>query len=373
MKKIITSLASSRNLIISVLVALILLIVGYLVITSRAATSPDLNADGKVDVIDLSTLLTNFGKTGTGIKGDINQDSVVNVTDLSVILSKWGTVTTTPTPTTGVSTYFGACPANPGGTGTSAQGTVLSKFGTGAAARVFHGSDLTSGPSHASGVSIVHASFKPSVSQVNSGALDAQIEALIQRTQAGDVIEFWHEPDNNGLTGTGITEMIKAKNRLYEIKQRIKPSVLVAATMTGGFFANYTSESERQPWYGLKGDLVGLDADGVHDSSGPTYDTSYSDEISGVKTFMTRNPSAGWIGWSVPEHGTSRQPWDTTGTPRANWFTAQTKLMIDNGAYYVMLFDYNTGAHNLSDDYNQVLPGTPEHTVWKNLVAGNPH
>ncbi|MDF2460959.1 MAG: Dockerin type domain [Candidatus Saccharibacteria bacterium] len=357
---------------------------GALWFATRAAYSAtsDLNSDGKVDVMDFSILLSNWSKTASGLKGDLDGNGTVNIIDLSTLLSHWGSAVATPTPTPatptptpptgGINTYIGACPANPGGTSLTAAQSVLNKWGTGAAIRQFNG-DITTGPNHPSGASIVHTSYRPSVSQVNSGALDTQIEALIQRTPAGDVIEFYHEPDNDGLTGTGITDMIKAKNRLYEIKQRVKPTVLVAATMTGGFFANYTSESVRQPWYGLKGDLVGLDADGVHDSTGPTYDTSYADEIAGVKTFMTRNPSAGWIGWGVPEHGTSRQPWDTTGTPRANWFAAQTKLMIDAGARYVMLYDYNTSAHQLANDYNQILTGTPEFTVWNNLVDNNPH
>jgi hypothetical protein len=286
------------------------------------------------------------------------------------------TPTPTPTPTqspTTLGTYFGACVANPGGTSATAMQTVVNKWGTGSAVRVFNGSDISTGPAHPTGVSVVHASYKPSVASVNSGALDAQIEALILRTQPGDTIEFWHEPDNDGLTGQGITDMINAKNRLYEIKQRIKPSVNVAATMTGGFFANYTSESVRSLWYGLKGDLIGLDADGVHDTTGPTYDMTYADEITGVKNFIARNAANGWKGFGVPEHGTSRQPWDTTGQARANWFAAQTKLFIDAGARYVMLYDYNTSAHNLVDDYNQIYSGTPEYTLWRNLVAGNPH
>jgi hypothetical protein len=247
---------------------------------------------------------------------------------------------------------------------------VITKWGSGTAIRQFFGSDITKGPNHPSGATVVHSSYKPDVASVNNGSLDAQITALIQRTQAGDIIEFYHEPDNDGLDATGIANMIAAKNRLYDLKQQVKPSVNVAATMTGGFFASYTSESTRVPWYSLRGDLVGLDADGVHDTTGPTYDMTYADEIAGAKTFMTRNTT--WKGWTVPEHGTSRQPWDTTGNARANWFSAQIKLFIDNGAYAVMLYDYNTSAHNTSTNYNQVYAGTPEFTVWTGAIAGSP-
>lgn len=278
--------------------------------------------------------------------------------------------TTAPPPLPAHSTYIGACPANPGGQSLSAATTVISKWGSGSAIRQFFSSDLTRGPNHPVGASVVHSSYKPSVSAVNSGSLDNQIKALIQRTPAGDIIEFYHEPDNDGLNPSGITAMIAAKNRLYDLKQQVKPSVKVAATMTGGFFANYSSESKRAPWYGLRGDLIGLDADGVYDTSGPTYDISYTDEIAGVKAFMTHSSS--WKGWTVPEFGTARQPWDMTGSARASWLSQQMKLFVDGGAYAVMLFDYNTSGHDTSTNYNQIKTGTPEFTVWKNAIAGNP-
>ncbi len=48
----------------------------------------DINRDGKVDVFDLSTLLTNWSRTGTSTS-DLNADSVVNIFDLSILLSRW--------------------------------------------------------------------------------------------------------------------------------------------------------------------------------------------------------------------------------------------------------------------------------------------
>jgi len=65
------------------------------------ATSADLNGDGKVDISDLSVLLSNFGKSGSGIKGDLNADAKVNLSDLSVLLSQFGgggNPSPTPTP-----------------------------------------------------------------------------------------------------------------------------------------------------------------------------------------------------------------------------------------------------------------------------------
>jgi chitodextrinase len=48
----------------------------------------DINHDGKVNVYDLSTLLSNWGKTGTNTS-DLNGDGVVNIIDLSIMLSAW--------------------------------------------------------------------------------------------------------------------------------------------------------------------------------------------------------------------------------------------------------------------------------------------
>src|SRR5690349_7650235 len=57
--------------------------------TPLAATSADLNGDGKVNLSDLSILLTNYDKTNAA-KGDINGDGSVNLTDLSILLSQFG-------------------------------------------------------------------------------------------------------------------------------------------------------------------------------------------------------------------------------------------------------------------------------------------
>ncbi len=49
--------------------------------------SADLNGDGKVNLVDFSILLFNWGKSGT--IADINQDGTVNLTDLSIMLFNW--------------------------------------------------------------------------------------------------------------------------------------------------------------------------------------------------------------------------------------------------------------------------------------------
>lgn len=53
-------------------------------------TPGDLNNDNVVDALDLSTLLTNWGKNGmTAAQGDINNDDTVDALDLSTLLTNW--------------------------------------------------------------------------------------------------------------------------------------------------------------------------------------------------------------------------------------------------------------------------------------------
>jgi hypothetical protein len=79
-------------------------VVGGVVIWKSFANTPsqsygDLNNDGKVDILDLSMLLSNYGSNNTA--EDINSDSLVNIFDLSILLSHYGSsvpVTVPPAP-----------------------------------------------------------------------------------------------------------------------------------------------------------------------------------------------------------------------------------------------------------------------------------
>ena len=52
----------------------------------------DANGDGKVDVNDLTIVLTNFGQTGTTwSQGEFTGDGTVDVNDLTIVLSNYGT------------------------------------------------------------------------------------------------------------------------------------------------------------------------------------------------------------------------------------------------------------------------------------------
>jgi hypothetical protein len=49
----------------------------------------DLNDDNKVDIFDLSILLTRWGSNDT--TADLNHNGTVDIFDLSILLSHWGT------------------------------------------------------------------------------------------------------------------------------------------------------------------------------------------------------------------------------------------------------------------------------------------
>lgn len=57
--------------------------------STSAAIPGDTNNDGRVNVTDLSVLLTNYG--GATATCDFNKDGVVNIIDLSILLSHYGT------------------------------------------------------------------------------------------------------------------------------------------------------------------------------------------------------------------------------------------------------------------------------------------
>lgn len=50
----------------------------------------DLNLDGKVNIADLSIMLSDWGDTTNSV-ADLNHDNIVNITDLSIFLRNWGT------------------------------------------------------------------------------------------------------------------------------------------------------------------------------------------------------------------------------------------------------------------------------------------
>ena len=54
----------------------------------------DANGDGKVDINDLTVVLTNYGQStgmGSWAKGDFNTDGKVDINDLTIVLTNYGT------------------------------------------------------------------------------------------------------------------------------------------------------------------------------------------------------------------------------------------------------------------------------------------
>ena len=90
-----------------VFLGLVSALVGTAVLAAILAAAPnalkgDINGDNKVDVSDLSLLLTNFGKPvsqTTNANTDINLDGTVSITDLSVLLTNFGKTGPSDVPT----------------------------------------------------------------------------------------------------------------------------------------------------------------------------------------------------------------------------------------------------------------------------------
>jgi hypothetical protein len=266
--------------------------------------------------------------------------------------------------------YFGAA-------SNSGVNLVMSKFGTGSAYRHFFSSgDLTLRATRATGMSILHVSYKPDMATVASGSLDSQIVALVNSLHAGDILTFHHEPDNNGWNSTQIASWKAGHNHLYDIKQSTKPSVYVAPVFVGSMFASYTSNTLRNTWAtGLRADFMGWDADGVHITTAESnYNRiTYLDEIQNCETYMAHPTNSGMNAMTIGEHMTARvNPPDPTGNLRATWFSQQTQLFIDHGAYAVLCWDVNPAGHNTATNFNILPNPSPELTVWKNRVAANP-
>ena len=68
---------------------------------SQVAPLPgNVNLDGRVDVNDLTIVLTNFGKSGMAWnEGDLNGDGTVDVNDLTIVLSSFGQTAASSSPT----------------------------------------------------------------------------------------------------------------------------------------------------------------------------------------------------------------------------------------------------------------------------------
>ncbi len=49
----------------------------------------DVNGDGKVDEIDFSLLMSQWGQTGSNLSADLNHDGVVDELDFAILMANW--------------------------------------------------------------------------------------------------------------------------------------------------------------------------------------------------------------------------------------------------------------------------------------------
>lgn len=281
----------------------------------------------------------------------------------SVTGSDGQTATWSASWTVGSVTRFGACPTNPGGTSAAAAQTVVTKMGTGAAVRQFMTSILD-WPTVPTG-SLMWRSYKPATT-----VTDAQIDALLMAA-AGHLVTFWHESDNDGLTATARAARIALMNRLYDRNVALGRPATIVPIFTGGFFADYGTQANRDLWASVKGDLIGVDMDGVHDTTAPI-GISYADETAEVMDWIAAHPECD--GWAIGEFGTSRQPYDATGVMRRDWMAAQVGVFLAAPIKptVINVYDYDTSAHNgATTDYNRLNDPSPELDYWRSLVAQN--
>jgi hypothetical protein len=70
-------------------------------VSADGKSQGDLDNNGKVDIIDLSTLLSNYGTTNT--VADANGNGTVDIIDLSIVLSNYGKTIAATAPTVSLS------------------------------------------------------------------------------------------------------------------------------------------------------------------------------------------------------------------------------------------------------------------------------
>lgn len=249
-------------------------------------------------------------------------------------------------------TIFGGCPAG-GGSSLAAAQTVVDKWGKGAAVRQFLATGAAPRPVDAG---VTHHSWKPTLAQITDTWVTSATKALL----AGDGVEVWHEADAKVRKGQlTFTDVVARKNKFYDAVKRVRPDLRVVNTLTGQALSDYGKE-EWQKWGVVKADLLGLDADGIHDTKAPL-DIPYEDEIARVTLFLAANLS--YTGWCVPEFGTSRPGWDSRGMERAAWAAKYAALFEAAGAVYVCLYDYE------STPGNRFVVASAEFDVWRGLTS----
>jgi hypothetical protein len=289
-----------------------------------------------------------------------------------------------------VSTVYGACPITDDGASEVAS-NVTAKWGTWASARLFFGSTLTKAARPA-GV-LLHVSAKPPLT-----ITDAQIDDWLA-WYAGHIVTLYHESDNDGLSATARGDRIGLWNRLYDRNVALGHPCMVSHVFVGTFWGASTTDATRDLWMNTaKGDLIGLDYDGVHDlhTAAPPDGVSYyantgaqtgtsnlmspATRLANIQRYLVSKAANGWTGYTIPEFGTSVAPWDTNGHGRAAWLANSTSQflatnVIPTPAYAVHLYDDRVGT---KDDVLYASAPTPtatdntDYDYWHAKTVSNP-
>lgn len=279
------------------------------------------------------------------------------------------------TTTTTVFPKFGACPTLPNAGNLA---SVTTKYGAGAAVRMYGGNFVALAANYYGSSQLVHYSFKPKnasgnpdVAGIAAGTYDAAITTMANSIRAGDVVEFCHEIDQN-VTGGLVpswSSAIAAKNQFYNVVKAARPDVLVANTYTGYFFQSGSPHyAEIDSTAGLiKGDILGIDCDGVHPTALPY--TDYQAETTRALKFLTDFASLGYRWISVPEYGCPNinqfagNGVDTNDSARATWMTFYGNLWINTGkCLYALAYDYESSSGN-------TLTAAGTISAWTDLVT----
>lgn len=287
--------------------------------------------------------------------------------------------------------YYGACPHN----GASAA-SVITKFGVGASIRWFDGNrGFSAIPTRPESCSVFHASWKPLSGTITASNIISACRNLVDF----DVIEIFHEHDNDGTTmASRITQKEQFHNLVVQLREAGDiPNLLTCCTFTGYAFA---TENSKDPAFAYaEADILGSDWDGIdskpyqsfsgagYPTNNPIYYDFFAHEYAETVAFKNR---MGYRAWAIPEFGSFRSQafsgvnssgatvsasgLDANGVVRVAWMADQARK-IDAAAdkpYFTMVFDFANRPTITPQPHLECLELPNEINFWRDLVAKNP-
>ena len=237
---------------------------------------------------------------------------------------------TDPAPGPVSTTILGACPLV-GGMSLTAGERVITRWGQGAAVRLFSQSGWTVAPVLPDAGRIL-ASWKPLVGELlNVAAVLAAVAPL----PAGSRVTVIHESDVKILKGSLTFEQAAALHRQFAaIIREHRPDLVLVGIVAGYRFHPDENLDDLARYIDPDTfDMLGVDLDGI-----TTKYADFTTFIPGVMAYLER---IGKIRWTVPEFGAPRQASDADGTVRAAWMTEQVKALraLPNPPEEIALFE----------------------------------